>query len=171
MDLNDPEHARIEGKAFRPRGRPGVAGASDRRRFRRRRVGVAAVAAAWAAASCASAPPRQTFHFASDLSPSDAYRCVTSTLRRLGFETTRPSPDERTVVALRRTRASADRRPEWWQITSTVTAGADSATAVESEAGASDTREGPFRSPPVELAGVLGRVAASCQWPAAPSGR
>jgi len=135
------------------------------------RFATAVLAAAWATASCAGAPPRQTFRFASDLSPSDAFTCVTAGLKRLGFETAPSSPDERTVVALRRTRASADRTAEWWQVTSSVSAASDSVTTVESVAGSSSRRDGPFAAPPAELAAVLGKLAARCQWPASSSNR
>ncbi len=139
-----------------------------RKRFR---AATAVLAAAWATASCAGAPARQTFRFPSDLSAADAYACVTAGLRRFGFETAPSAPDGRTVVALRRTPPNVDQAAEWWRITSTVSAGSDSTTTVESVAGAAPTRDGPLRAPPAELAAVLGKLAARCQWPASSPGR
>jgi hypothetical protein len=105
------------------------------------------------------------FHFLSVLSPGTAYGCVTSTLRRQGFELVEGAPGENTVVALRQTTPTTDHGAEWWQITSSVTQAQDGRTEVHSVVGSAPDRAGPFSRPSAELSGTLGVLAARCTWP------
>jgi hypothetical protein len=69
------------------------------------------------------------------------------------------------TVALRRNESGTEvGAPEWWRIEITTTRDDVGTTLVQSVAGVSRNREGPFREPSVPLQGVVGRISASCTW-------
>jgi hypothetical protein len=69
------------------------------------------------------------------------------------------------TVALRRNESGTEvGAPEWWRIEVRTSRDDIGTTIVESEAGVSRERDGPFREPTVPLQGVVGRISASCTW-------
>jgi hypothetical protein len=68
-------------------------------------------------------------------------------------------------IAIRRNESTTEvGAAEWWRVEISTTRDDVGTTIVQSVAGVSSRREGPYREPTVPLQGVVGRISASCTW-------